>query len=254
MDSSLIPIFILVIIAFVVITWLSNRKRRAPIDRALPIDQEEQLQDFPYTVQSHFLSPAELSFFQVLRGVVEERALISAKVGLGDVFSVNVADRSQFRAYRNKIDRKHVDFLLCDPATMQPVVGIELDDKSHERADRQERDEFVDGVFAAAKLPLLHVLAKRAYVASELETQIAPYLTGTPQPVRSASPTPTNSDSARSVTKLASAAPENQAPRCPICGSEMIMRTARSGANAGTKFWGCSTYPNCRGMINISQA
>ena len=34
---------------------------------------------------------------------------------------------------------------------------------------------------------------------------------------------------------------------CPICGAEMVLRTARKGANAGNKFWGCSTYPGCKG-------
>ncbi len=34
---------------------------------------------------------------------------------------------------------------------------------------------------------------------------------------------------------------------CPICGVEMVLRTARKGPNAGNKFWGCSAYPGCRG-------
>lgn len=34
---------------------------------------------------------------------------------------------------------------------------------------------------------------------------------------------------------------------CPACGSDMIMRTARRGRNAGNTFWGCSRYPTCRG-------
>jgi hypothetical protein len=34
------------------------------------------------------------------------------------------------------------------------VLGIELDDKSHEEEDRAARDAFVDTVFASAKLPL----------------------------------------------------------------------------------------------------
>lgn len=33
---------------------------------------------------------------------------------------------------------------------------------------------------------------------------------------------------------------------CPRCGSELVLRTARKGANAGGKFWGCSAYPKCR--------
>jgi restriction system protein len=37
-------------------------------------------------------------------------------------------------------------------------------------------------------------------------------------------------------------------PACPFCGSAMIIRTARRGANPGSKFWGCSRYSaGCRG-------
>lgn len=36
-------------------------------------------------------------------------------------------------------------------------------------------------------------------------------------------------------------------PQCPLCGSAMVKRTAKKGANAGNEFWGCSAYPRCRG-------
>jgi restriction system protein len=41
--------------------------------------------------------------------------------------------------------------------------------------------------------------------------------------------------------------PQELNPGCPACGSEMIMRTARRGRNAGNQFWGCSRFPRCRG-------
>lgn len=41
--------------------------------------------------------------------------------------------------------------------------------------------------------------------------------------------------------------PVATSPECPLCGSAMIKRTARKGANAGNEFWGCSLYPGCRG-------
>ncbi len=40
-------------------------------------------------------------------------------------------------------------------------------------------------------------------------------------------------------------------PTCPRCGSAMVLRTASKGANAGNRFWGCSNYPNCRGIATI---
>lgn len=41
--------------------------------------------------------------------------------------------------------------------------------------------------------------------------------------------------------------PVATSPECPVCGSAMVKRTARKGANAGNEFWGCSGYPGCRG-------
>lgn len=35
--------------------------------------------------------------------------------------------------------------------------------------------------------------------------------------------------------------------KCPLCGSEMVKRTAKKGANVGSEFWGCSKFPKCRG-------
>lgn len=37
------------------------------------------------------------------------------------------------------------------------------------------------------------------------------------------------------------------APSCPVCAKSMVRRTARRGTNAGAAFWGCTSYPVCRG-------
>ena len=34
---------------------------------------------------------------------------------------------------------------------------------------------------------------------------------------------------------------------CPLCGSEMVLRTAKKGPNVGEQFWGCTAFPKCRG-------
>lgn len=41
------------------------------------------------------------------------------------------------------------------------------------------------------------------------------------------------------------------APACPKCGSPMVMRTAKKGANAGGHFWGCPKYPACKGVVGV---
>jgi len=44
-------------------------------------------------------------------------------------------------------------------------------------------------------------------------------------------------------------APAPVPPRCPRCGKEMILRTAWRGDQAGSKFWGCPSYPACKGTL-----
>lgn len=39
---------------------------------------------------------------------------------------------------------------------------------------------------------------------------------------------------------------------CPKCGAEMMLRKARKGKNAGKEFWGCSGFPKCRNVIEVS--
>jgi hypothetical protein len=91
---------------------------------------------YPYHLRDDFVSKAEHNFYMVVRSIVPENVVLLAKVSLGDLFYVKSSDNSEYRTYTNKIDRKHVDFLLCDAKTMQPIAGIELDDKSHQREDR----------------------------------------------------------------------------------------------------------------------
>ena len=37
---------------------------------------------------------------------------------------------------------------------------------------------------------------------------------------------------------------------CPLCGSKLVLRTAKKGSNAGNQFYGCSAFPKCRYIDN----
>jgi restriction system protein len=43
--------------------------------------------------------------------------------------------------------------------------------------------------------------------------------------------------------------PAPVSPQCPRCGKEMILRTARRGSQAGSTFWGCPSFPACKGTL-----
>lgn len=45
--------------------------------------------------------------------------------------------------------------------------------------------------------------------------------------------------------------PTDHIPPCPRCGNPLVLRTAKAGKNAGRQFWGCATYPHCKGAIEL---
>lgn len=214
-----------------ILDWLSTKDEPAAT-----------LAELPFKLRDDFLSNAEVSFCQVLRSVVGDRAVVCPKVNLGDLFFVATGDHRKNRALANRVDRKHVDFLLCEPKTMRPVMAIELDDKSHDRADRQARDQLVEAVFKAAGLPLARFAVKSGYSPTEIQSQIMPKF-------EHQAPAATLSSGTANPVGV----PSDSAPACPKCGSTMILRTAKSGANAGGHFWGCSNFPRCRSVLPFTQ-
>lgn len=205
-----------------------------------PLDSEQ----LPYRVRDDFLAPAEASFLRVLTTVVAGRWLICPKVSLGDIFFVPRA-RDNIGAI-NRISRKHVDFLLCDFSTLRPMLGVELDDSSHQRPDRIARDGFVDQVFAAADLPLLHIPKRHAYAPSEIEARISDAIGRSDMGVPVLDEVEPRASEAGLLLVESPASRAHLAPVCTKCGVSLVRRQARHGDHKGSAFWGCPNYPRCR--------
>jgi hypothetical protein len=45
--------------------------------------------------------------------------------------------------------------------------------------------------------------------------------------------------------------PSDQSPKCPQCSGIMALRTAKSGKTPGSQFWGCTSYPECKGTSAV---
>jgi hypothetical protein len=43
-----------------------------------------------------------------------------------------------------------------------------------------------------------------------------------------------------------------EAPTCPKCGSELVVRVVKNGPRAGSSFLGCVAYPSCMGTAPLS--
>jgi hypothetical protein len=101
----------------------SKPKISSPSVFYLPEDPEVD-EMLPYRLRDDFLSPVEHSLNQVLKSVMSQYLTVCPKVSLDDIFFVTRPNEN--RSAYNRIKRKHVDFLICDPVTMRPRFAIEL--------------------------------------------------------------------------------------------------------------------------------
>ena len=212
----------------------------------------EEVDELPYRIRDDFLSNAEYSFYKVLIQIFGSKYTICPKVSLSDIFFVRRPNINQ--AYLNKINRKHVDFLVCDSEMMKPIIGIELDDKSHNKQKRLDRDTFVEEVFNAAGLPLGRVRVADSYNINDLKNYFSHvYRSQKTQAVmqseadREANAAIQDIEQINNQERKHSNTTDSGIEKfCPKCNLSLIVRTSRSGV----KFYGCPNFPKCKYSID----
>ena len=126
-----------------------------------------------------------------------------------------------------------MDFLLCEPETLRPAIGVELV-KPIGRVELREADQFMDDLFASAGLPLVHVPSREQYSEENLTElfELAVQRVKETEPLRATAKT-------------------DSVPMCPICGRMMVLRIHRGGPQVGKQYYGCSDNPHCHGVVEI---
>ena len=206
--------------------------------------------------RKELFSPAERSFYGVLQQALEESFVIFGKVRLGDVIEpARGLGRNLNQRALNKINRKHLDFVICRTEDLSLVAAVELDDSSHQRKDRADRDVFVDNALKSAGIPMVRFAAKRTYELAEVKTKLATSLSFSappaqtiPQPPSVAQPAAPESN--QNIQETASVVTETPMV-CPTCQASMVKRQAMKGPHTGKWFWACSAFPKCRKVIVI---
>lgn len=183
----LVTVMVFFIILFLIIAWIdAGRKDRRPFkepygsnpDRIIQHPgssyaiQAPQTQDyFPYTKKDCLMTPREQVFFRKLQQVYGEWYYIFPQVNLDKILKIDPYTRSY--TYKNKIDRKSVDFVIVNKETLQTEMALELDDYTHLRGDRVVRDNFVNETLTRAGVKLARLefdyLEKEQLLRSDLK-------------------------------------------------------------------------------------
>ncbi len=185
----------------------------------------------PYRLRERFMSMPEMALYHTLQEMVGKRYVICPKVAVNDLFYIVRPNENVH--FFNKIFRKHVDFLLCDPKSFQPIMGIELV-KPVAKSETREADQFMEDLFLSAGLPLVHIPSSERYQ----QRDVAELFQLAIMKVRETAP-------------LRASAEPDSVPMCPICGRMMVLRIHRDGPQAGKRYYGCMDSPKCTGVVKI---
>jgi hypothetical protein len=112
----------------------------------------------------------------VLRRAVAGRFQISIKTRLADV--IKCPDDLWDSPHGRRVCQKHLDFVLFDPLDSAIVLAVELDDRSHDRPERRDRDRFVDRALEAGCVTLVRIPAAARYDGGALWSTLEAALSG----------------------------------------------------------------------------
>ena len=210
-------------------------------------------------------SPAERSFLGVLDQALDENYIVFGKVRLGDIIQPKRGlSRSNFYSALNRINKKHVDFVVCRKKDFKIVGIVELDDKSHNRSDRKERDKFVYKVLGETRIPILHFSAKSSYPVNEVRSSLGEAFSLWKSSEDKVTGDEFGLDGARDIDEAPSEewklgdieespVEKKESPEeiCPDCGSIMRARKVSNGPHQGKFFFVCPGYPKCRTVKRV---
>lgn len=166
-------VFIIIVIAVVLSVRNGIRKSRAisheDAKQLVPVQAVSQ--EYHYERRDLIMTRAETEFFKMLDEAVGEKYYIFPQVHLSSIFEHKVNGQDWWKAFHH-INRKSVDFVICDKVSVRPLAAIELDDWSHKLDKRKSRDAEVERIFQGANFPLLRFGHKGPYTTESIARSI----------------------------------------------------------------------------------
>lgn len=157
--KDIILLALIVAVAVLINLMQKDKKEQAKINNSIETKEPEEnikIEKIPY-VRKNLMTKNEWAFYKQLKQIADEMNLsILCKTRVADLIDIEKGlNKSEWQTAFNRINKKHIDFMLCKPENLYPVLLIELDDSSHDTEKGKQRDEFVEKVLDKAGYKLL---------------------------------------------------------------------------------------------------
>lgn len=157
------------IVAAIIIIYVLFRKK----NQTAKTEAVKQTQTEPQKYKSKkLMTDCETYFYKIISEEFSDKYLISPQVNLSSIVD-KVKDFP--KQYQNELNRI-IDFGIFDKQTLQPLLLIEINDKTHEQPDRIKRDKKVKEIVKNAGIKLITFYTKydnkRDYVVDRIKKEL----------------------------------------------------------------------------------
>ena len=167
-------ILLTIIIVVLVAKYLKQKKITTTVPAAAPElkdpEAETGKEKLPIAgayQKKWLLTYNEKDAYKALKAICDENGLyLMTKVRLLDLVEP-IKGNPKYRTYLYKVQAKHIDFVICDTKLVARCL-VELDDNSHNAADRATRDSFVDEVVQSVGYKIIHTRGISEAVKAEI--------------------------------------------------------------------------------------
>lgn len=137
-------------------------------------ETEEIVPSLRFELREEFLQRPEAQLLDHLIQAMDGRAIVCPKVKATDVVRLPNAGEQLDEAVR--IDRKRIDYLVCDQVSRRPVCAIQLD--RSEKGRESVVDDYLERALVSAGLTVLHIRTDRVPSIQMVRERIFPLLEG----------------------------------------------------------------------------
>ena len=100
------------------------------------------------------------------------KVIVWPQVNVSSIIESVGSDSQQRMKAFNRICRKSIDYVIVNQKTRETILCIELDDYTHNRNRRKERDNFINAIFSNVGIPLFRIKAEHNYDFTEIVSAV----------------------------------------------------------------------------------
>jgi very-short-patch-repair endonuclease len=143
---------VIIIVALALLLKLFAARRSGGVST----DNRAATPEYRYMRREHIMTPSEEQLFKRLEAVGGDRYYVFPQIHLSSLLNHKVKGQN-WKGALSAIQRKSVDFVLVDKTTLETKYAVELDDSTHDKPERQERDGKVEHYLAGVDIPLVRL-------------------------------------------------------------------------------------------------